>query len=192
VATHLLRKHGICAESRRDITLLIRSTEIPNPTKLAPRADQSLIHPYLKVFHGYACVSCQFRSINLDMMTRHVSSCCPPCPPSRRRRNPDTLYRDVLLQTWVSGARKYWIVCEASTPNPLRRFSRSSYLEAIHERERAHVATSERAALQETGSKELELTSLWIDRTKWPEVYDGARRELLVRISQVEKKVVSQ
>jgi hypothetical protein len=122
------------------------------------------------------------------MMTRHVSSCCPPYPPSRRRRNPDTLYRDVLLQTWVSGARKYWIVCEASTPNPLRRFSRSSYLEAIHERERAHVATSERAALQETGSKELELTSLWMDRTKWPEVYDGARRELLVRISQVGKK----
>jgi hypothetical protein len=53
-------------------------------------------------------------------MTRHVSSCCPPPrAPSRRRQNPDALYREVLLQTWVCGARKYWIVRDVSTVQPL-------------------------------------------------------------------------
>jgi hypothetical protein len=90
-----------------------------------------------------------------------VSSCSPPPhPPSRPWRNPDALYQDVLLQTWVWLARKYWIVREAATSNSLRSFSSSSYLEAIHERERAHIAASEREAMKETGSKELELTSL--------------------------------
>jgi hypothetical protein len=49
-------------------------------------------------------------------------------------------------------------------------------------------AASEQAAMQETGSKELELTSLWMERTQWAHVYDGARRDLLVRITQVERK----
>ena len=189
VTTHLWKKHGILAGSRRDVTLLIRSFVIPNPAEIAPRADHSLIRPHLKLFHGYACVNCQYRSINLDMMTRHVSSCCPPPnPPSRQRRNPDTLYQDVLLQTWVSGARKYWIVRGAATCKPLQSFSSSSYLEAIHERERAHVIASEREAMKETGSKELELTSLWMERTQWAYVYDGAERGLLARITQVERK----
>jgi hypothetical protein len=162
VTSHLWEKHQISAESRRDITLLIRSIQIPNPTEIPLRLDQSLIHPLLKVFRGYACVSCKYRTINLDMMTRHVSSCCsPPRVPSRRRRSPDDIYQDVFLQTWVSGAsRKYWIVREASTHDPLWISSNSSCLEAIHERERAHIAACDREAIQETGSKALELNSL--------------------------------
>ena len=192
VTTHLWKKHGILAESRRDVTLLIRSIVIPNPMEIAPRPDESLCHPHLKLFRGYDCVSCQYRSINLDMMTRHVSSCCPgPCLPSRHRRNPDTLYRDVLLQTWVFGARKYWTVREAASTNPLRSFSSSTYLESIHERERALVAASEREAMKETGSKEFDLTSLWMERTQWAHVYDGVRRDLLLRISQVERRTCS-
>ena len=127
------------------------------------------------------------------MMTRHVSSCCPPPhPPSRRRRNLDSLYQDVLLQTWVSEVRKYWTVRDAATPNPLRSVSSSSYLEAIHKRERALVADSEREAMKKIGSKELELTILWMERTQWARVYDGARRDLLVRTSQVENPTRSQ
>jgi hypothetical protein len=94
----------------------------------------------------------------------------------------------VLLQTWVSGARKYWIVHEAATRKPPQSFSSSSYLEAIHERERAYVAASGQAVMQETGSKELELTSWWMERTQCAHVYDGARQDLLVRITQVERK----
>lgn len=192
VTTHLWKKHGILAESRRDVTLLIRSIVIPNPLEIAPRPDESLCHPHLKLFRGYDCVSCQYRSINLDMMTRHVSSCCPdPLPSSRHRRNPDTLYRDVLLQTWVFGTRKYWTVCEAANTNPLRSFSSSTYLESIHERERALVAATEREAMKETGSKEFDLTSLWMERTQWAHVYDGVRRDLLLRISQVERPTCS-
>ncbi|OBT42125.1 hypothetical protein VE00_08325 [Pseudogymnoascus sp. WSF 3629] len=122
-------------------------------------------------------------------MTRHVASCQPPRATSKRRRNPDDLYQDVLLQSWGSGAcRKYWIVHQAATNDALRIFSSSSHLEAMHEREREHIAAYNRAAKQERGSKELELTGLWMERTQWAQIYDGARRDLLVRISQMERQ----
>ena len=167
VTSHLWEKHQICQEFRRAINPLIRCLQIPNPNDIPLRPGQSLAHPHLEVYRGYACHTCKYRTINLDRMTPHVSSCCaPPRVSSKRRLNLDDLYQDVLLQSWASRAsRKYWIVHRASAHDPLRIFSGSSHLEAIHERERAYVAASERAAMQETGSKELELTSLWIERT---------------------------
>ena len=112
ITSHLWNKHQICIESRRAITPLIRSLQIPSPTDISPRPDQSLRHPHLTVYRGYACVTCNSRTINLDTMTRHVLSCRPSIHrPSRRRRNPDNLYEDVLLQSWGSGpSRRYWIV----------------------------------------------------------------------------------
>jgi hypothetical protein len=94
VTSHLSEKHRISLDSRRHITPLIRSLNILNPTDLPPRHDHSLVHPHLKVYGGYACVSCIYRTINLDKMTRHVSSCCPPPRvPSRRRQDPDAPIR---------------------------------------------------------------------------------------------------
>ena len=85
---------------------------------------------------------------------------------SGRRQNPDGLYQDVLLQSWVSGAsRKYWIVRRAATNDPLQSVSASAHLEAIHQRERAHIVARDREAMQDTGSKDLELTSPWMERT---------------------------
>ncbi len=190
VTSHLWEKHSICPESRRDITPLIRSLEISNPTELPLRPDHSLVHPYLQVYHGYTCVTCKHRTINLDTITRHVIYCCPPprAATAPRRRNPDDLYHDVLLQSWVSGAsRKYWIVRRADAHDPLRVFSSSTHLEAVHRRERAYIAARDREAMHETGVKELELTSPWMERTRWAEVYEGAERDLLVRISEVER-----
>ena len=37
--------------------------------------------------------------------------------------------------------------------------------------------------MQETGVKEIELTSPWMKRTDWARVYEGTQRHLLVRIS---------
>jgi hypothetical protein len=185
VTSHLWEKHQISPESRRNITSLIRSLQIPDPTGIPLRPDQSLSHPYLKVCRGYACHTCDSRTINLDTITRHVSSCRPQ-PLSRRRKNPDDLYQDVFLQSWVSGAsRKYWIVRQAVPGNPPRSFSDSVDLKAIHQRERAHIAHNERQAMQDTGSKDLALTTPWMERTKWAYVYEGARRDLLVRLSEV-------
>jgi hypothetical protein len=189
VTSHLWNKHQICPESRRDITPLIRSLKIPNPRDIHLRPDQSLVCLHLVVYRGYACLNCKHRTINLETMTRHVSSCCHlPRVPSTCRQNPDDLYQDVLLQTWVSGAsRKYWIVRQALKHDPLRIFSGSAHLDAIHQREQAHIAACDREAMQETGVKELELTSPWMERTGWAQVYEGTRRDLLVRISEVRK-----
>lgn len=121
VTSHLWNKHQICAESRRDITPLIRSLRIPSPTTIRLRPNKSLAHPHLEIYRGYACLTCKYATINLEAMSRHVSSCYSlPHAPSTRRRSPDDLYQDVLLQAWVSGAsRKYWTVHQTSTPNAL-------------------------------------------------------------------------
>ncbi len=39
--------------------------------------------------------------------------------------------------------------------------------------------------MQDTRSKDLALTTPWMERTKWAYVYEGARRDLLVRLSEV-------
>jgi hypothetical protein len=93
VTSHLWEKHQISPESRRNITSLIRSLQIPDPTGIPLRPNQSLSHPYLKVYRGYACHTCDSRIINLDTITCHVSSCRPQ-PLSRRRKNPDDLAAD--------------------------------------------------------------------------------------------------
>ena len=190
VTSHLWNKHKIRLESRRALTPLIRSLQIPNPVDIPLRPDESPIHPHLELYRGYACVTCKDRTINLDLITRHVLSCCPPphAATSSRRRNPDDLYQDVLLQTWGTGAlRRYWIVHQASHQEPLRIFSSSSHLEAIHERERARIAARNRETMQETGVKELELTSPWMERTQWARVYEGTRRDLLVKTTEVRR-----
>lgn len=98
--SHLWDKHRICPESQRDVTPLIRSLDITNPIDIRCRPDGSLAHPHLELYRGYACLSCKCRTINLETMTRHVSSCCPRrYTSSTRRRNPDDLYQDVQLQT---------------------------------------------------------------------------------------------
>jgi hypothetical protein len=139
VTSHLWNKHQICPESRQDITPLIRSLKIPNSTNIRLRPDKSLVHPHLEVYRGYACLTCKYRTISLEMMTRHVSPCCPPPRAlSTRRRNPDDPYQDVQLQTWATGAsRRYWIVRGALTHGPLRIFSGSSHLEATGNPKRA-------------------------------------------------------
>ncbi|KFZ15397.1 hypothetical protein V501_02725 [Pseudogymnoascus sp. VKM F-4519 (FW-2642)] len=62
-----------------------------------------------------------------------------------------------------------------------------SHLDAIHQREQAHIAACDQGATEETGVKDLEVTSPWMKRTDWARVYDGTRRDLLVRISEVRK-----
>ncbi|KAH9203751.1 hypothetical protein DL95DRAFT_320797, partial [Leptodontidium sp. 2 PMI_412] len=57
---------------------LIRSLKIPNPTNIRLRSDKSLIHLHLEVYRGYTCLTCKYRIINLETITRHVSSCCSP------------------------------------------------------------------------------------------------------------------
>jgi hypothetical protein len=74
--SHLWEKHRICPEFRRDITPLTRSLDIPNPIDIRCRPDGSLAHPHLELYRGYACLSCKCRNINLETLTRHVSSSC--------------------------------------------------------------------------------------------------------------------
>ena len=50
--SHLWEKHQICPGSRRDITPLIRSLDIPNPIDIRCRPDDSLAHLHLEVYHG--------------------------------------------------------------------------------------------------------------------------------------------
>lgn len=70
VTSHSWEKHKISLASRRDITSYIHSLNIPNLVNLPRCPDRSLVHPHLKVYGSYACLSCIYRTIN------HIEARC--------------------------------------------------------------------------------------------------------------------
>src|SRR4051794_16268262 len=68
VTSHLWEKHHIPSNGRKGLTAYIRSLNLPDPANIAPRPDGSPIHPTLKLHRGYACRTCKYRTINLDMI----------------------------------------------------------------------------------------------------------------------------
>ncbi|WKT53616.1 Protein of unknown function DUF3505 [Fusarium oxysporum f. sp. vasinfectum] len=120
ITTHLRDKHNISAEARKGLNKLLKSlSPVPlEPDDASPRADGSPEHDKLRVYEGFACINCQFRTINLPLTRRHQSNppddCCNSRARSaqpRRRRDLDPQFEYVYLQTWTTGStRKYWII----------------------------------------------------------------------------------
>src|SRR4029079_2587431 len=109
---HLRDKHNISAEARKGLNKLLKSlSPIPlEPDNASPRADGSPTYDKLQVYEGFACINCQFRTINLPLARRHQSNppddCCNSGARSaqpRRRRDLDPQFEYVYLQTWTTG-----------------------------------------------------------------------------------------
>ncbi|KAJ3453401.1 hypothetical protein MRS44_017648 [Fusarium solani] len=146
VTTHLRDKHNIPSEARKGLSRLLKSLPPPgllDPEEAPPRADRSAEHDKLRVYEGFACVHCVFRTINLQLMRRHLSD--PPDDCSfqntqsriRRRRDLDQQFECVYLQTWTTGStRKYWIIQRGgSVIRPLDGPAVQSHLRAVLTRE---------------------------------------------------------
>ena len=87
--SNLWEKHRICPESRRDISPLISSLDIPNPIDIRCRPDGVLARPHLEVYCGYACLSCKHRTINLPPSPRIIYTSSESRWPLSRRATSD-------------------------------------------------------------------------------------------------------
>ncbi|KAJ3453805.1 hypothetical protein MRS44_018437 [Fusarium solani] len=120
VTTHLRDKHNIPTEARKGLSRLLKSLSPPgllDPDEAPLRADGSSEHDKLRVYEGFACIHCPFRTISRQLMRRHLSSPPDDCrfkadhARPRPRRDLDQQFECVYLQTWTTGStRRYWII----------------------------------------------------------------------------------
>src|SRR6187402_299577 len=184
VTSHLRDKHSVPADLRAGLTHLLKREHpdfFRNPADVARRGDGALIHPKLRVYDGFACRKCQYRTINHGELSRHVSKEHLNGRQTSRSRI-DDLYDDVYLQTWTHGAsRKYWIVQkDGSLHRPATGPETRAHLLSVWEREHMHLEREDqpRVYSTDTGTRTLAATGPWMDRTRWPITYQNVRRDI--------------
>jgi hypothetical protein len=72
VTKHLWEKHQVPKEMRHGLTPFIHSLRLPDPNKLENRPNGSPPHPFLKKQISAAYRHCDFRSVSVDLVLRHV------------------------------------------------------------------------------------------------------------------------
>jgi hypothetical protein len=75
VTTHLDKKHCVSKDLRLALMRSLRQHlhEFNDPCNLPVRPHRSAPHTELYVHEGYACRECEFYTISLNWMTRHLS-----------------------------------------------------------------------------------------------------------------------
>lgn len=193
VTRHLGEKHDVPKAARRGLTAFIRSLDLPDPNKLPLRPDGSPRHPHLDVQRGAACKHCDYRTSSIDLLGRHLAK-----SHGRKRKTSGWLRDDVMdgtfLQSWVqNGARDFWLV-ESDGARVAGHFddtlhqtsiSRRSRLEELHSTERERMTNRHSAAVTDVGSADMSLTTNWMRRTGWAEMFADANRDLLVRLTEL-------
>ncbi|KAH6974818.1 hypothetical protein EDB80DRAFT_659046 [Ilyonectria destructans] len=199
VTTHLRDKHNIPEEARKGLTRFLKTLPQPSlrdPDKATPRADGSPEHDLLRVYDGFACSKCGFRTISLQSMRRHfsdpLSSQCPNYVTAQGRRDIDELFEYVFLQTWATGPnREYWIIeRHGSLIRPVDSQDIQDHLRSVLEREHNRDQGSSDMSLEQAGPISTALTFAeqrpWIERTGWDETYkDSDRREVLAALIEM-------
>ncbi|KAH8750132.1 hypothetical protein F5882DRAFT_488086, partial [Hyaloscypha sp. PMI_1271] len=148
--------------------------------------DNSLVHPQLRVHDGFACRECEYRTINHNELSRHISKEHLNGWHASRPRL-DSYYDDVYLQTWVQGTfRQYWIVQkDGSLVRPVAGRGVSEHMESAHQRERARAEEQKRIHSTNTTAPTLAGTRPWMERTQWEITYRGCRRDILRSLTEM-------
>jgi hypothetical protein len=185
VTTHLDKKHGVPKELRKGLTQHLRRHPgaFKDPSSIPPRTRGSTAHPELQVHEGFACRECDFCTISIKHMTSHLRQLHLRDRTSKLRA--DDLYDDVFLQTWGDGpTRKYWTVAINGTAlRPLMLPHADEHLRSVRERELARREEQQSIAVSSTGFQTLQNTGPWMERTRWPTIYQGARRDVLLGLA---------
>jgi hypothetical protein len=106
VTSHLREKHQTAPELRYGLTTYFRSLQLPDPAQLPLRSDGSRPHPHLRVHKGHVCNHCGYRTISLNLMSRHAREHLR-CIESARSEI-DSQFRDVFLQSWIHGSSRQY------------------------------------------------------------------------------------
>jgi hypothetical protein len=173
VTSHLRDKHNVPDDLRKGLTQIVRRGypySFRNPTEVALRDNGSPIHPKLRLYEGFACRKCKYRTISYSEFSRHASKTHLDGRQASRSRIRD-IYNDVYLQTWThSAARRYWIVQkDGSLVRPVADQAAHDHLQSIYEREHKRLELQGRTGArdQDSGPQTLVASRPWMD------VHDG-------------------
>jgi hypothetical protein len=113
VNNHLCNKYSLPLDDRRAATSLLRFriSIINNAASILPRKDGSEIHPYLRVYDGFACSYYILCTISKSTISRHVTDIHRQKMFELRART-DEMYIPVYLQAWTRNPvdGQYWII----------------------------------------------------------------------------------
>ena len=196
ITSHLRDEHGVAAETRNGVTSIIKGLARPgicDPTEGSPRKDGSPHHPKLRTYNGFACEGCLYRTTGRQAIIRHVSKDHLLLPQASKVRAAGH-YRNVYLQSWLSGAqRAYWI---STSPGPesgsIEPTSESKaiedHLEAVFNREKSDLlhptsSTYSNDGIGDSWSCSDVALKPWLNRTRWLEIYRKEHMELLSRMT---------
>ncbi|KAH7248434.1 hypothetical protein B0J15DRAFT_562897 [Fusarium solani] len=198
VTTHLRVKHQVDQEERKGLTEFLRGlgqSYLGDPSVAPLPKDGSPEHPDLRVWEGYACRKCPFRTTNFSSLTRHISTRYFQAQPPGQREL-DDFYDEVWLQAWTAGSnqsRRYWIISRVGLS--IRASDGvQAHLASIKEQERARNGTGDTSALKNTGGIAInhegdlvrfEEQTPWIERTGWDKTYRGKSRDVLSALAAV-------
>ncbi|KJZ69798.1 hypothetical protein HIM_10816 [Hirsutella minnesotensis 3608] len=182
VSVHLRLKHEVSVEDRREIGNLLKGRQPPlvDPVDAPLRSDKSPRDPRLRLFSGFACKFCSFRSINRQSMTRHIAT------EHERQRldlciNAKAMFDPVHLQTWTRSPAKgrYWLVeNHGSIKRPVGGKEVHAHLKDVFDRERQRQQAPDK---DESFAAPAGFTNLrpWLERTGWEQTYTAVDRTLL-------------
>lgn len=189
VSEHLRTRHSTPGDTRKQITTILRSRDLQlrDPAIAGQRPDGSPRDALLRCHDGFLCDTCPFRTISKPMIQRHISQQHPTAT-SRNKGRPGAIR--VCLQAWVRNPPRseYWVVARndiATTSGLLLSASRDErHLNEALARERAFRERSQRAGdggnpTAHAGEAPFTEMQPWLERTKWPCVYESVNRELL-------------
>ncbi len=202
VTTHLRDKHNVSSEARKGLSRLLKSFApqgILNPEKAEPRPDGSPEHDKLRVYDGFLCRYCPFRTISPQLIRRHLAistfggSDTYTCPNisevcSFRGRDIDKNMEYVFLQSWTVGSnRKYWVIeRDGDIIRPPSGQDIHDHMAAVRDRQKeflGHEVHGEQPP-RETAQPDLSLHDRrpWIERTGWDRTYRDKNHRLFLRI----------
>lgn len=186
VSKHLWEKHSLPAKDRAGLNAFVRGLDLQDPNALPPCADGSAAHPHLAVHRGVTCLQCRYRTTSPNLLRRHMAKehgqrkC-------RDGSDKGTLWAEAGLQSWSQqGKRDFWIVetrpedgrsVVAQSPRRKRRLSqiRKEEVERVARRQQSMDAGEREDSL---------LSSNWMRRTGWTELFSGTDRSILVALSR--------
>ncbi|KAF6785961.1 hypothetical protein CSOJ01_15498 [Colletotrichum sojae] len=197
VGRHLAEKHDVPKPKRRGLNGLIKSIGLADPNDVPLRPDGLPPHEALLTVRGYACRHCNYRTVSLDLVGRHVSS----VHGFKQNRKAHGWQRDhvlegVSLQSWSqNGSRGYWIALPPTPTSPSHwvdslpsheaSTGQRALLAAAHDAERARLASRLPAAATDEGRVDPALQTNWMRRTGWAGTFEGARRDILATMTQL-------
>lgn len=202
VSRHLGEKHDVAKSARRGLNSLIRSLNLPDPNGLSLRPGDSSPHPHLAIQKGSACKHCGLRSVSEKVLVTHLktshSSEIKLAGRQKRHWLRDHIEERLTFQSWTAkDVQKLWLVISdqqpsqgsssnnlllQETPNPVKDLPQQLFTE---ERERLEKQSGVGRPFDGGMPTLSTLLTNWMRRTGWQNIFSGARRDVLVTLTEL-------